>query len=66
MQIIVETDSFKKKLELQNGKTISDVIDLFKLNEETFFIKRNGALCHPKTVLSDGDELRLVGIIYGG
>ncbi len=66
MQVTLVTDEGTTALELPAGTTIAQVIAERRLNAETFFIKRNGRLCHPQTVLQDGDELRLVGIIYGG
>ncbi|MDP2717489.1 MAG: MoaD/ThiS family protein [Candidatus Micrarchaeota archaeon] len=66
MKITLVTDRETRPLDLPDGATVSDVIVGQKLNAQTFFTKRNGQLCHPQTILKDGDELRLVGIIYGG
>lgn len=66
MRVHVKTDGKPFDVNFAEGQTVQDVIDAYNLNAETFFIQLNGRLVHPKTVLKEGDELRFVGIIYGG
>ncbi|MBI4361512.1 MoaD/ThiS family protein [Candidatus Micrarchaeota archaeon] len=66
MRVQWVTDNQAKFLDIPDGQTVQDVIDAHDVNDETFFVQVNGNLVHPKTVLKEGDELRFVGIIYGG
>lgn len=51
-----------------NGEeyTISDLIKELGLSAQTVVAKQNGELAIEETRINDGDEIRLVQIIYGG
>ena len=51
-----------------NGEeyTISDLIKELGLSAQTVVAKQNGELAIEDTRINDGDEIRLVQIIYGG
>ena len=51
-----------------NGEdyTINDLIKELGLSAQTVVAKQNGELAIEESVISDGDEIRLVQIIYGG
>ncbi|MBI3587894.1 MoaD/ThiS family protein [Candidatus Micrarchaeota archaeon] len=51
---------------LELGTTVQDVIDSRNLNGQTLLISVNGKIAHPSTELKEGDELELLGVIYGG
>ena len=46
--------------------TISDLIKELGLSAQTVVAKQNGELAIEETRINDGDEIRLVQIIYGG
>ena len=46
--------------------TISDLIAELGLSAQTVVAKQNGELAIEETPIKDGDEIRLVQIIYGG
>jgi sulfur carrier protein ThiS len=48
------------------GCTVAQVMGLKGLNGTTVIAVLNGAVAHPDTALKEGDELELVGVIYGG
>ena len=53
--------------ELNNAEyTINDLIRELGLSAQTVVAKQNGELAIEESVISDGDEIRLVQIIYGG
>ena len=51
-----------------NGEeyTINDLIKELGLSAQTVVAKQNGELAIEDTKINDGDEIRLVQIIYGG
>ncbi|WP_292885864.1 MoaD/ThiS family protein [Methanobrevibacter sp. UBA212] len=51
-----------------NGEeyTINDLIKELGLSAQTVVAKQNGELAIEETRINDGDEIRLVQIIYGG
>ncbi len=51
-----------------NGEeyTINDLIKELGLSAQTVVAKQNGELAIEETKINDGDEIRLVQIIYGG
>ena len=46
--------------------TINDLIKELGLSAQTVVAKQNGELAIEESVINDGDEIRLVQIIYGG
>ncbi|MBR2558578.1 MAG: MoaD/ThiS family protein [Methanobrevibacter sp.] len=46
--------------------TIKNLLDDLKLSAQTIVAKQNGELTVEESVINDGDEIRLVQIIYGG
>ncbi|MGN1362175.1 MAG: sulfur carrier protein ThiS [Methanobrevibacter sp.] len=55
-----ETKDFKE------GLTIQDVLDDLDLSSETVVAKQNGDIVVEDTEIQDGDEIKLIQIIYGG
>ena len=51
-----------------NGEeyTINDLIKELGLSAQTVVAKQNGEIAIEDTKINDGDEIRLVQIIYGG
>ena len=46
--------------------TIKDVLKELGLSTQTIVAKQNGELTIEDSLINDGDEIRLVQIIYGG
>ncbi len=46
--------------------TIRDVLNELGLSAQTIVAKQNGELTIEDSLINDGDEIRLVQIIYGG
>lgn len=46
--------------------TINDLLDELGLSSQTIVAKQNGELTVEESVIRDGDEIKLVQIIYGG
>ena len=56
----------KKDENVPDGCTVSQVMALKGLSGQTVITVLNGEVVHPETRLKEGDELELVGVIYGG
>ena len=53
--------------ELKNENyTINDLLNELELSAQTIVEKQNGELTLEESVINDGDEIKLVQIIYGG
>ena len=53
--------------ELRDGNyTINDLLKDLDLSAQTIVAKQNGELTIEDSLINDGDEIRLVQIIYGG
>ena len=53
--------------ELRDGNyTINDLLKDLDLSAQTIVAKQNGELTLEESVINDGDEIKLVQIIYGG
>ena len=53
--------------ELKNENyTINDLLNDLNLSSQTVVAKQNGELTVEESVINDGDEIKLVQIIYGG
>ena len=46
--------------------TINDLLNDLDLSAQTIVAKQNGDLTLEESVINDGDEIKLVQIIYGG
>lgn len=52
--------------QLKEDFTIKDLLNELKLSSQTTVAKQNGELAIEDSVISEGDEIQLVQIIYGG
>ncbi|MBE6505812.1 MAG: MoaD/ThiS family protein [Methanobrevibacter sp.] len=50
----------------QENYTINDLLKELELSSQTVVAKQNGELAIEETVINDGDEIKLIQIIYGG
>ncbi|MBR0371320.1 MAG: MoaD/ThiS family protein [Methanobrevibacter sp.] len=50
----------------QENYTINDLLKELGLSSQTVVVKQNGELAIEETVINDGDEIKLIQIIYGG
>lgn len=46
--------------------TINDLLNDLDLSAQTIVAKQNGDLTLEESIINDGDEIKLVQIIYGG
>lgn len=50
----------------EDNYTINDLLNDLDLSAQTIVAKQNGELTLEESVINDGDEIKLVQIIYGG
>jgi len=55
----------KRKVNKENY-TIRNLLDELNLSSQTIVAKQNDELITEESVINDGDEIKLVQIIYGG
>ena len=58
--------SIDETRELKENFTINDLFKELELSSQTIVAKQNWDLTIEDSVISDGDEIQLVQIIYGG
>lgn len=67
MSFNLEFKDINEKRELtQKNYTINDLLRELGLSSQTVVAKQNGELAIEETVINDGDEIKLIQIIYGG
>lgn len=67
MSFLLKYKSLKESRDIPNENyTIRDLLSELELSPQTIVSKQNGELVIEDTVISDGDEIQLVQIIYGG
>ena len=59
-------DIDEKKKKKNENYTINDLLNDLNLSSQTVVAKQNGELTVEESVINDGDEIKLVQIIYGG
>lgn len=66
MQFLLKYKDLEETRELSDDYTIKDLLDEMGLSAQTTVSKQNGELVIEDTVIEDGDEIKLIQIIYGG
>ncbi|MBI5229614.1 MoaD/ThiS family protein [Candidatus Micrarchaeota archaeon] len=66
MEIRVVSNRRTRAVQVNKGASARAMLSRLGLNGETVIIKLNGKVAHPDEILSAGDLIEFVGIIYGG
>ncbi|WP_407421815.1 MoaD/ThiS family protein [Methanobrevibacter sp.] len=67
MSFTLKYKDLNEKREIpKENYTIKDLLNELELSAQTMVSKQNGELVIEDTIISDGDEIQLVQIIYGG
>lgn len=67
MSFNLEFKDINEKRELtQENYTINDLLKELGLSSQTVVAKQNGELVIEESTINDGDEIKLIQIIYGG
>lgn len=67
MSFILKFKDIEEKRELTSENyTIRDLLKDLNLSTQTIVAKQNGELSIEDNIINDGDEIKLIQIIYGG
>lgn len=66
MEFELKFKDINEKRDLKENFTIQDLLDELGLSAQTIVAKQNGELTVEESIINDGDEVKLVQIIYGG
>ena len=67
MSFILKFKDIEEKRELTSENyTIRDLLKDLNLSTQTIVAKQNGELSIQDNIINDGDEIKLIQIIYGG
>lgn len=66
MKYTLKYKEIDEERQLKDEFTIRDLLDELKLSSQTTVAKQNGELTIEDSIINDGDEIRLIQIIYGG
>ncbi len=65
MEIIVRQKN-EKKINVQEGLLIGDLLKDRGINKETVLVAKNGEISLEETVLKEGDVIDIISVISGG
>lgn len=66
MEFKLKFKDIDESRELKENYTINDLLSDLGLSSQTVVAKQNGDLTIEESQINDGDEIKLVQIIYGG
>ncbi|MBQ6511914.1 MoaD/ThiS family protein [Methanobrevibacter sp.] len=66
MEFELKFKDIDEKRDLKENFTIQDLLDELGLSAQTIVAKQNGELAVEESMINDGDEVKLIQIIYGG
>jgi sulfur carrier protein len=64
--VAVKVEHKGKIEELQNPKTVKNLLKMLNLNENEVLVSVNGELATEDTVIKDGDSVKIIDVISGG
>lgn len=66
MNITLILDKEEKKIEINEGLTIKDVINDLAISSQTVVSKKNNEIVLEDELIEDGDTIEIIQVIYGG
>ncbi|NYB52999.1 MAG: MoaD/ThiS family protein [Methanobacteriaceae archaeon] len=66
MQVKVIIGEEKKELDIEEGKTIKNLLQMMEVPVETVVVKKNKSLVMEEEIVEDGDIIEVIKVIYGG
>lgn len=66
MSFTVLYNNEEKNFDYEDGLTIQNILDKLEISSETVVSKQNGDIVVEDTPIEDGDEIKIIQIIYGG
>ncbi|BDZ72200.1 hypothetical protein GCM10025861_27170 [Methanobacterium petrolearium] len=66
MEIKVIIGEDEKKLDVEEGKTIKNLLQMMEIPVETVVVKKNQSIIMEEEIIEDGDIIEVIKVIYGG
>lgn len=66
MSFTVLYNNEERNFDYEDGLTIQNILDKLEISSETVVSKQNGDIVVEDTPIGDGDEIKIIQIIYGG
>jgi len=66
MEVTVIMGEDEKKMDLQDDKSIKDLLKMLKIPVETVVVKKNQSIVIEEEPVEEGDILEIIRVIYGG
>lgn len=66
MQVKVIIGEDEKKLDVNEGKTVKNLLQMLEIPVETVVVKKNQSIIIEEEPVEDGDIIEVIKVIYGG
>lgn len=66
MQVTVIIGEDEKKLDVNEGKTVKNLLQMMEIPVETVVVKKNQSIIIEEEPVEDGDIIEVIKVIYGG
>ncbi|HOI40736.1 MAG TPA: MoaD/ThiS family protein [Methanobacterium sp.] len=66
MQVTVIIGEDEKKLDVNEGKTVKNLLQMLEIPVETVVVKKNQSIIIEEEPVEDGDIIEVIKVIYGG
>ena len=66
MEVTVIIGEDEKKLDVDEGKTVKNLLQMMEIPVETVVVKKNQAIIIEEEPVEDGDIIEVIRVIYGG
>jgi sulfur carrier protein len=66
MEVTVIIGEDEKQLDVEEGKTIKNLLQMMEIPVETVVVKKNQFIIMEEEIVEDGDIIEVIKVIYGG
>lgn len=66
MQVTVIIGEDEKQLDIDEGKTVKNVLQMMEIPVETVVVKKNQSIIIEEEPVEEGDIIEVIKVIYGG
>ena len=66
MEVTVIIGEDEKQMEVAEGKTIKDLLQMMEIPVETVVVKKNQTIIMEEELVEDEDIIEVIKVIYGG
>jgi len=66
MEVTVIMGEDEKKMDVEDNKSIKDLLKTLKIPLETVVVKKNHCIVMEEEPVEEGDTLEIIRVIYGG